>query len=174
MLFSVLTRKGSLKPQLSPSNIPVLVKRNQISVGSSFRATSHILSSYHAWQIQAPYPTGPLSPQTVQMGRSVLTDWDPERWPLLVRCRDRDGGEIHCSSRPGLRLAEDLSEGSGALQVVVYNLFPGPSSSPTGPRLGDLQPLQKSAWIWLFSHSPSDDHHTTLDLITSPMVPHWQ
>ena len=40
---------------------------------------------------------------------------------------------------------EGLSEGSGALQVVVSSMFLGPSSSPIGPRLGDVQPLQKNA-----------------------------
>ena len=55
-----------------------------------------------------------------------------------------DGGEVHCSSRPGPRLLEGLSEGSGVLQDVVPSLLPGTSSSPNGPRLGDLQALQKS------------------------------
>ena len=39
MLFSVLTRKGSLKAQLSPCNVPVLVKGKQISASSSFSVT---------------------------------------------------------------------------------------------------------------------------------------
>ena len=56
-----------------------------------------------------------------------------------------DGGEVHRSSRPGPRLVEGLSEGSGALQDAVHSLFPGPSSSPTGPMLGDFQALQKNA-----------------------------
>ena len=38
MLFSVLTRKGSLKAQLSPCNVPGLVKGKQISASSSFSA----------------------------------------------------------------------------------------------------------------------------------------
>ena len=76
--------------------------------------------------------------------------------------RHRDGGEVHRSSRPGPRLLEGLSEGSGALQDVVPSLFPGTSSSPTGPKLGDLQALQKNAKICLYSHFPADDHHTTL------------
>ena len=76
--------------------------------------------------------------------------------------RHRDGGEVHRSSRPGPRLLEGLSEGSGALQDAVPSLFPGTSSSPTGPRLGDLQALQKKASICLFSHFPADDHHTTI------------
>ena len=38
MLFSVLTRKGSLKAQLSPCNVPVLVNGKQISASSSFSA----------------------------------------------------------------------------------------------------------------------------------------
>ena len=34
---------------------------------------------------------------------------------------------------------EGISEGSGALQDTVRSLFPGPSSSPTGPRLGEQE-----------------------------------
>ena len=34
---------------------------------------------------------------------------------------------------------------SGALQDIIPNLFPGTSTSPTGPRLGDLQAPQKNA-----------------------------
>ena len=86
-----------------------------------------------------------LSHQAVQVRRPVFRDWGPGRWPLLVGCRDRDGGEIHHSSRPGPRLLEGLSEGSGALQDVVPSLFPGTSSSPTGPRLDDIQVTQKNA-----------------------------
>ena len=59
--------------------------------------------------------------------------------------RHRDGGEVHRSSRPGPRLLEGLSEGSGALQDVVPSLFPGTSRSPTGPRVAYLQALLKNA-----------------------------
>ena len=51
------------------------------------------------------------------------------------------GGELHRSSRPGPRLVEGLSEGSGALQDIVPSLFPGHSSSPAGPKLDELQGL---------------------------------
>jgi len=61
------------------------------------------------------------------------------------RLQRQGWGRVHRSSRPGPRLVEGLSEGSGALQVVVFSLFLGPSSSPTDPKLGDLQPLQKNA-----------------------------
>ena len=49
------------------------------------------------------------------------------------------------ASRTGPRLAEGLSEGFGALQNIVPRLFPGPSSSPTSPRLGKPQGLQEKA-----------------------------
>ena len=40
---------------------------------------------------------------------------------------------------------EGLSEVAGALQDVVPNLFPGHSTSPVGPRLGELEGLQEKA-----------------------------
>ena len=69
-------------------------------------------------------------------------------WGLLSRWLGTDRGEVHCSSRPGPRLVEglvSLSEGSGALHSIVSSLFPGPSSSPTGPMLGELEGFQKKA-----------------------------
>ena len=46
------------------------------------------------------------------------------------------GKRFTAASRPGPRLVEGLNEGSGALQDIGPSLFPGPSSSPAGPRLG--------------------------------------
>ena len=65
------------------------------------------------------------------MGRPGLTDYDSYRWPLLVGHRDRDGEEVHCFSSPGPWLVEAL--------------FPGPSGSSAGPRLGKLEGLQEKA-----------------------------
>ena len=67
------------------------------------------------------------------------------RKPLLVGRSDRDAGEVHCSSRLWPRLVEGLSEGYGGLQHLVPSVFPGPSSSPTGPSLRELQGLQNEA-----------------------------
>ena len=70
-------------------------------------------------------------------------------WPrktASARChRDRNGGEVHCSSRSGPQLVEAFSEGSAAQQDIVPHLFPGPSSSPTGTRLGKLEDFQEEA-----------------------------
>ena len=70
-----------------------------------------------------------------------------------------------------LESADGLSEGYGVLQHLVPSVVPGPSSSPTGPSLRELQGLQKKARICLLSLSPPDDQHTTLDLITFAMAP---
>ena len=53
MLFSVLTRKGSLKAQLSPCNVPVLYKGKQISASSFFSARFP-----HSAQSSSPTETG--------------------------------------------------------------------------------------------------------------------
>ena len=145
MLFSVLTRKRSLKPQLSPSNIPVLVKRNQISVSSSFRAKfPHSLqvsfltepgTQPNRSSVSSDRPNGEISSQRLR----------PRKMATASRLQRQGWGRGHRSSRPGPRLVEGLREGAESLKDVVPSLFPGTSSSSTSPRLGDLRALQKNA-----------------------------
>ena len=71
------------------------------------------------------------------------------------------GESFTAASRPGPRLVEGLSDGSGALQDRVPSLFPGPSSSPTDPKLAKLEGLLKKASICLLPDFPPDDHYTT-------------
>ena len=135
-------QKGqSCKAQLSPSKVPVLTKRRQISVGSSFRA-------------RFPHPSQLSSPREpdIQPNWSSVSSGHPNgetrshrsgRRPLLLGHRDRERGEVHCSLRPGPWLVGGLGEGSGALQDIVPSLFPGPSSSPAGPNLGELEGFQE-------------------------------
>ena len=160
-LSCTVKRGQSFKAQISPCNVPSWISRNRSHLAAPSEQGAHILHSSHPWWSQAPNPTGPVS-TGAQVRRPVLRDWGPGKWPLLVGCRDRDGGEVHCSSRPGPRLLDGLSEGSRALQDVVPSLLPVPSSSPTGLRLGDLQALLKNAWICFFAHFPADDNHTIL------------
>ena len=119
--------------------------RSQLAAPSG--PDSHILPSYHPRGSQASNPSGPQSPQAIQMGRPGLTDYDSYRRPLLVGHRDRDGEEVHCFSSPGPWLVEAL--------------LPGPSSSSAGPRLGKLEGLQEKACICLLPHSLPDDHYPT-------------
>ena len=65
------------------------------------------------------------------------------------------------TTRPGPRLVEGLRKDPGALEDTVPSLFPGPSSSPTGPRLGKQEGLQDKAWIYLSLPSLPDDPRTT-------------
>ena len=167
MLFSVLTRKGkasrhNFHPEMSQSWLRGSRSQSAAPSGPS----SHILSRSHSWQSQAPNPIGPHSPQAVQIGRLVLTNWDPERRPLLVGHGDRDGGELHHSSRPGPRLVEGLIEGSGALQDIVPNLFPGHSRT--------------QSWMSFKAsrRRPDSASYLTLHLMTTtpPLtqsLPHW-
>ena len=123
---------------------PILDKQKQISFGRSFRTRFP-----HSSQLSSLMEPG------TQPNRSCLLRLSneetssqrlrPKKRPLIVVCRDRNGGEVHSSSRPGPRLLEGHIEGSRALQDVVPSLFPGTSSSPTCPRLGDLQAHQKNA-----------------------------
>ena len=84
-------KKGqSPKAQLSPSKVPVLAKRRQISVGSSFGARFPYPAQLSSLREPGIQPKWPQSPQAVQMGRPGLTDCDAYRRPLLVGHRDRE------------------------------------------------------------------------------------
>ena len=54
------------------------------------------------------------------------------------------GEEVHGATRAAPRLVEGLSEGFEALDILP-RLFPGPSSSPFGPRRGELESRQEKA-----------------------------
>ena len=60
---------------------------------------------------------------------------------------------------------EGLSEVAGALQDVVLSLFPGHSTSPAGPRLGELEGLQEKACICLLPHSPPRNPPTPTSVV---------
>ena len=134
-------QKGqSCKAQLSPSKVPVLAKRRQISAGSSLGPGSH----------PAVIPEGSRHPTQLALSLARLPKWGDQfsqvrQTALLLGHRDRERGEVHCSLRPGPWLVGGLGEGSGALQDIVRSLFPEPFSSPTGSRLGELEGLRKAA-----------------------------
>ena len=112
--------------QLSPSKVPVWLRE-----GSSF----HSLPSCHPWGSQAPNQLivsllspskwGDQVPQTVARQKATAIRLQRQGW----------GKRFTAASRPGPRLVEGLSKGYEALQDIP-SLFPGPSSSPAGPRLG--------------------------------------
>ena len=161
VIFCPDKRGQSLKAQLSRWNVPSWLSRNRSQLAAPSGQGSHILPTSHPYWSQAPNPIGPFSsgcPSEETSSQRLR----PRKMATAIGCKNRDVREVHHSSRPGPRLQEGLSEGSGALQEVVPSLFPGTSSSPNGPRLGDLQALQKNAWICLFPHFPADVHHTTL------------
>ena len=86
-----------------------------------------------------------------------MTQTDGQRYKVT---KTEAGGKFATAPRPGPRLAESLSEDFGALQAVVSSLFPGLSSSSTGPSLGKLEGLQEKALICLLPYSPPNDYHT--------------
>ena len=122
-------RGQSLKAQLSSWNVPSWISRNRSHLAAPSGQGSHNLPSSHPWWNQAPNPKV-LSPQAVQVRRPVLRDWGPSRLPLLVGWRDRDVGVVNRSSRPGPRLLEGLSEGSGELQDFFPVYYLGPPAHP--------------------------------------------
>ena len=157
MLFSLLTRKGKVaRHSFHPPRSQSLAKQRQISAGRSSGPVSYsaviLEGSRHPTQLA-------LSLARLPKWRDQVSDCDPERRSLLAGSRDSMGKRVTTASRPEPRLVEGLTEGSGALQDIVPSLFPGPFSSPTGPRLGELEGIRKVARICLLPHSPPDDHH---------------
>ena len=130
-------KEQSPKAQFSPSKGPVLAKRRQILVWSSFRARFPHLFSCHPWGRKASNTTGPQSPQTSQMGRLGLTNCDPDRQPLLLGHRELgDGGEVFCCLKAWAKVWGRASWGPCSLAGHVPSLFSGPSSSPCWPKAG--------------------------------------
>ena len=83
-VISVLTKKGQVPRQLTPSKVPVRAKRRQNSAGSSLRAKSPdpgLLSSLREPGAQPSWPSGSSGLQT---GRARPTDCDPGRRSLLL------------------------------------------------------------------------------------------
>ena len=116
-VFLALSREGKVSSTTFTFKSPILDKQKQISFGSSFRARfphSAQLSSFME-------PWGPIGPVSSGCpGEETSSQWLTPRQMAIARSWQRQGwGEDNRSSRPGPRLMEGLSEGSGALQDVV-------------------------------------------------------
>ena len=164
MSFSVLTIRGQVPTQLTPSKVPVQAKSRQSSAGGSLRAKSPDpaqLSSLREPGAQPNWPSGSSGRQT---GRPGPTVYDPGRRSLLLAWRDRDGGEVHCCLKAwGWALLRALEP--CRTQAPAWSL--GPPSSPAGPRPGELEGLGEKAGIWLLPHSPPQNHQPTAVWIRS-------
>ena len=90
-------------------------------------------------------PGAQLSWSSVSSGHPNGADQVSESATQAVSRRDGKGEWLTAASRPGPWPVEGLSEVSGALQDTVPTLFPGPSSSSAGPRLGKLEGLQEKS-----------------------------
>ena len=146
------------KAQLSASKVPVLAERRRISVGSSFRA-------------RFPHPSqlSSLREPGIQPNWSSASSGGPKgetrshrsgRRPLLLGHREREQGEVHCSSRPGPWLVGGLGEGSEALRICFPVCSQGPPAHLLAQgwvdwRVSRRRPESAS------SHSPPDDRHTS-------------
>ena len=135
-------RGHSLKAQLSSWNVPSWISRNRSHLAAPSGQGSHNLPTSHPWWSQAPNPKGPVSSGCPSEETSSQT-LRPRKMATASRLQRQGWGRGSPSLRPGPRLLEGLSEGSGALQDVVPSLFSGTSSSPTCLGLNDLQAPQK-------------------------------
>ena len=135
-------KKGqSLKAQqLSPSKVPVWLRGGRSQLAAPFTACPALI------------PEGARHPTNWSSVSSGSPNGET-RFPRLTRQKatairlQRQGWRkrFTAASRPGPQPVEGLSKGYGALQDTVPSLFPGPSSSPAGPRLGRLEGLQEKA-----------------------------
>ena len=148
------------KAHLSPSKVPVLVERKQISVGSSFRSRfprPALLSSLREPGTQLNWPS---VSSAAQMGRPGPTNCDSYGRPLLLGHRDRGEGEVH-------RCLKGWTKASGGLVRPLEPCGMEPQSvpwalhSPTARRLGNLEGLPEKAWVCLLPHSPLGDQDPT-------------
>ena len=131
--YCPVMRGQSLKAELSPWNFPSWISRNRSHLAAPSGQGSHILPSSHPWWSQAPNPTGPDS-SGFPIEETSSQRLRPRKMVTASRLQRKGWGRGSPSSRPGPRLLEGLSEGSGALQDVVPSLFPDTSSSPQLPK----------------------------------------
>ena len=137
-------KKGqSPKAQRSPSKVPVLAKRRQISGGGSFRARfphPAQLSSLRELGAQLNWPSvssGPPKGGTRSHGL-----W-PRQTASAIRLQRQVWGKG--SPKAWTTASEGLSWGLWSPAGHSPSLFSGPSCSPAGPRLGQVKGLQEKA-----------------------------
>ena len=98
------------------------------------------------------------------------TDCGPGTLPGLLGHRNQDGGEVHHC------LEAWATDGGwpwwGFWSPVRHSPKPvlWAPSSPTGPRLGELEGLREKVGLCLLPHSPPHDHHSTVVWIPSLTV----
>ena len=161
----------SLKAQLSPWNVPSWITRNRSHLAAPSGQGSHILPSSHPWSSQAPNQIGPVS-SGCPSEETILREWGPGRWPLLVGCRDADWGEVHtlqglgqCYWRALMRALEHYRMSS-----PVYSL--GPPAHPLAQGWLIYRPSKECLNLPLLSLSSWWPPHQS-SFITSLILPSW-
>ena len=101
--------------QLSHSKVPVLVKRRQLLQGQVPTPCPAVIpeGARHPTQLSLSLLRPP------KWERPSITHCNSGSQPLLLGHRNRDGGEVHHSSRCRPKLEEGLSEGPAGLQDVA-------------------------------------------------------
>ena len=159
MLFCSDKKEQGSQVWPSPSGCPVLAKRRQISIGSS-------------WKVRSPDPAQPSSlkeprPRTQLDLRLLrhpnigagLAGYDPDGLPLLLGLRGQEGECFTAASRPG---SSQWAASARALEPCRKQ----PPACSLGPQLthqprpGELEGPGEMARIGLLPHSPPDDHHS--------------
>lgn len=136
--------------------------------------TFTLRSSCQHWGIQAPRTQ--LAPRFLRLPEQLgpsHTHCIPCRRLLPWGHRDRDRGErVTTTSRPGSGQSGGLGEKAlEPCRTQLPALLPWAPSSPTDPKLGELEDLREKAGIRLISHSLPG--RTTIPL-TSGWIAHQQ
>ena len=140
-------QKGqSPKMRLLPSKVPVLAQRRQISVGSSFRARFPHPAQLSSLREPGTQPKWRLVFSGCPKRETRAHRLQPIETATAIRLQRQGQGRGSLLPQGlGQSYWRALVKGSGDLQHVVSSLFPGASSSLTGPRLGKLEGLQEKA-----------------------------
>ena len=168
-------RKGQgPKAHLSPSKVPVLIERKQISFGSSFRARFPQPAQLSSLREPGTQLNWPSVSSAAQMGRPGPTNCGSYRRPLLLGHRDRGKREVHRCLKAGPRPVEALW-GLWSPAGWSPSLLHGPSTHPRAEGWGTWRASRRR---------PESASYLTLHWVTrtpltpgsiaSPVVPHWQ
>lgn len=148
MLLSVLTRKGQVtRHHVRPPGSRSPLRRRRSSVGGPLRTRAS--DPAQPPPLKAPGAQHPASPQAAQLAGTRSRS-------LRLMLFSQSRGWWRASLPPqGLGLARGWPWGG------PWSLFPGPSSSPAGLSLGELEGLLEKARIRLLPHSLPDEHQST-------------
>ena len=128
--------KQGPKAQLSPPKVPILAKRRQVSVGSSFSARPPHPAQLSSLKEPGAQPSWPSGSSGHSEGRPGPTECNPGTLPLLLGHRGKDGGR-------GSLLPQGLGQGQW---VILMRAQSSAGHSPKPFLWGPTHLLAQARW----------------------------